>query len=324
MLRRYREIGCTVTGRDSNERRKTFAPRSWAWIGVNGLFHGVREYGSRKSPRLACLFAAISILCLLSGCTHEPTSEPSPLQCICVYGDSRHDHETHQTVVDAILRTEPAVVFHTGDLVDDGDNPDDWAAFNDVVSELVQVAEFFPAMGNHEHQAQLWFDNFELPNNEKWYSVERNDIHFIVLDTDDDIDPGSEQYAWLESELQGIDNSIKFTIAVFHHPPFSTGHHGGDEQLRQDIVPLFETYGVDVVFNGHDHTYERSLCNGIYYIVTGGGGASLYEQEHTSEYSQVFFSTYHFCRLTMEEGRLTVDVFEPDMNQIDQFTVSSN
>ncbi|MCK4236104.1 MAG: metallophosphoesterase [Candidatus Krumholzibacteria bacterium] len=52
----------------------------------------------------------------------------------------------------------------------------------------------------------------------------------------------------------------RFIAAIFHHPPISTGPHTEDEMgLRKTIVPLFERYGVDVVFNGHDHIYERSL-----------------------------------------------------------------
>ncbi len=319
---RYWVRGCVLTGRDSEEKRGVSSSGFWGLTGVKGPSHPVREHGSRKAARLASLLAAISILCLLSSCTHGPA--PQPPSFIAVYGDSRHDHETHQEVVDAMRQTDPAVVFHTGDIVDDGENADDWAAFNEVVSELVKTAEFFPSLGNHDYPPDLYFDNFELPNNEQWYSVERNGIHFIVLDTNDDFDPDSEQYEWLESDLQSIDNSIRFTIAVFHHPPFSTGHHGPDDEVREMLVPLFETYGVDVVFSGHDHVYERSLCNGIYYIVTGGGGASLYDQEHTSPYSQVFISTYHFCRLTVAGGQLTVDVFERDLNRIDRFKVTSD
>jgi predicted phosphodiesterase len=85
-------------------------------------------------------------------------------------------------------------------------------------------------------------------------------------------------------------------------------------------MPLFEEYHVDIVFSGHDHDYERSVKNGIYYIVTGGGGASLRGEETSSQYSKVFDETYNFCTLSVSNGTVTVEAFDPAENVIDQFT----
>ena len=193
-------------------------------------------------------------------------------QAIVIYGDSSTGHQAHQKIVDEIIKTKPAIVFHTGDLVEDGLIPDQWATFNEIISDLIKIAEFYPALGNHENNSPLYFDNFILPNNERWYSVEKDNLHFMVLDSNSDCSIGSEQYLWLEGNLQNINENIKFVIAIFHHPPFSTGRHTEDEKgLRQTIILLFEQYGVNIVFNGHVHDYERSLYHNIYYIVTGGG-----------------------------------------------------
>jgi len=79
------------------------------------------------------------------------------------------------------------------------------------------------------------------------------------------------QLDWLTSKVAGDTN--KWKIAFFHHPPFSGGRHGSDEQLRQVIHPLFIKSGVDVVFTGHDHFYERiKPQDGITYFVAGAGG----------------------------------------------------
>jgi len=78
---------------------------------------------------------------------------------------------------------------------------------------------------------------------------------------------------------------------------------------------------VDIVFNGHDHSYERSYVNGVFYIVTGGGGAPLYEQERASPYSLVFHSAYHFCRLRRLVDTFRVDVFTPELEFLDSFKI---
>lgn len=245
------------------------------------------------------------------------------IPCLVVYGDSRTDHQVHQAIVDSLVTLRPAVVFHTGDLVNNGTDADLWVIFNNITATMRAQAEFFPALGNHEYQAQLYFDNFELPNNEQWYSLDRNGVHFIILNSCVETDTASAQYRWLEDDLAAVADSIHFIAAVFHHPPFSTGRHAGDEQgLRETWVPLFERYGVDIVLNGHDHSYERSLCNGIYYIVTGGGGAPLYDQTQQDPCSQLYLKTYHFCKLSVIGGRFVVTVYDLELQIIDRFELA--
>jgi len=244
------------------------------------------------------------------------------IPCLLVYGDTRTNHNIHQQIVDLILPHQPSTVFHSGDLVNNGNLSSDWDIFNTITSQLRLMSEFYPALGNHEYQSRLYFDNFDLPNNEQWYSVERNHIHFIILNSCVATYIGSEQYQWLEADLASVPDSVKFIAAIFHHPPYSTGPHTEDElDLRQTFVPLFEQYGVDIAFNGHDHDYERSYCGGIYYIVTGGGGAPLRDQARTHPCSQLFIKTYHFCKLSSIGDSLIVKVYDNSSQLIDQFTL---
>jgi len=259
----------------------------------------------------------ITLIFLLTSCSflegQESLSSP-----IIIYGDSRTNHQIHQKIVNEIVKTKPSLVFHTGDLVEDGLIPDQWTIFNEIISDLIKNADFYPALGNHENNSPLYFDNFDLPNNERWYIVEKNNLHFIILDSNSDCSIDSEQYLWLEDDLQNINENI-----IFHHPPFSTGPHTEDEKgLRQSIVPLFEQHGIDLVFSGHDHDYERSSYNDIYYIVTGGGGAPLRDQARTSPYSQLFIKTYHFCKLSLIDNKLIIEVYDIDSNLIDQFMIN--
>jgi 3',5'-cyclic AMP phosphodiesterase CpdA len=241
-----------------------------------------------------------------------------------IYGDSRSNHEEHQAVVDAIVGVEPDVVFHTGDLVADGRVLSQWANFNAITAEMRNMAEFFPVLGNHEYDSDYYFDNFELLNNERWYSLDRSGIHFIVLDSNHGIPIGSDQYEWLEDDLESIGDDIDYTIVIFHHPPYSSGPHwreGESMGLRDSIVPLFDQHGVDVVFNGHDHAYEKLKRNGIYYIVAGGGGAPLYSLDEENEYSELYIKTLHFCMMELEDGKLQITVFDENSDEVDSFEV---
>lgn len=241
---------------------------------------------------------------------------------VVVYGDSRTGHNVHRQVVEHIVAACPVAVFHTGDLVENGTIADQWVIFNDITASMRMAADFYPSLGNHEYQAQLYFDNFELPNNEQWYAVDIGRMHFIILNTNVAIDTTSEQYRWLVADLEGRADSIDFTAAVFHHPPYTTGPHTEDEKgLRAAVIPLFEMKDVDVVFNGHVHAYERLWVSGVYYVVTGGGGAPLHTQARQAPYSEVYLSEYHFCALSAESDRVVINVYDIDGELIDRLEI---
>lgn len=242
-------------------------------------------------------------------------------EVIVIYGDGRTNHEMHQQIVNEILELEPQMVFHTGDLVEDGNSSTQWEIFNEITFELMENTEFYPALGNHERNSDLYYDNFELPNNEQWYSVDYYGIHFVVLDSNVDTSTTSEQYGWLQSDLEAVENQKDFIVLIFHHPPFTVGKHSEAEELRTTIVPLFEEYNVDLAFSGHDHNYQRNLYNGIYYIVTGGGGAPLYGQATTKSYNQKFLASYNFCTLEIVDDDMLVKAYDESSNLIDEITI---
>lgn len=241
---------------------------------------------------------------------------------IVIYGDSRHNHKIHRLIVGSILKFKPAIVFHTGDMVDNGLNPLDWQAFNKTAHELLTGAEFFPVIGNHEKGSFQYFLNFNLPYNRRWYALEREGIHFTVLDSTISLKPGSAQYKWLEDDLRNISGKIKFKIVILHEPLFSVGrYHEDKNNLRPTLLPLFEKYKVNAVFSGDDHNYQHFLYQGIHFVVTAGGGAPLYQQKAQSPYLQKFLAVYHFCVLTPENEDLTVKVFDINSNPVDEFKI---
>jgi hypothetical protein len=238
------------------------------------------------------------------------------------YGDTRGGWDNWDNtllVANAIEHTHPAFVLNTGDLVDYGKDDDDWVDFF-AASPFVHNSTLYPVLGNHENYSALYFTYFSLPGNERWYSFNNGPVHFIGLDSNPRNAYRIIQNLWLIRELRI--RTQPFTVVFFHHPLFSSGEEHGNTTVLQKIwAPLFARYHVDIVFNGHDHDYERSIVNNVTYIVTGGGGAPLYNVGHSpwTVYSE---KTYHFCLLTVTSSRLSFEAIKPDGTVFDSFLIS--
>jgi len=127
---------------------------------------------------------------------------------------------------------------------------------------------FFASLGNHDSPNNRNYPKFNM-GGERYYTYARKNVRFFVLDTNQ-LDP--RQLAWLDGALK--QSADEWKICYFHHPIYSDGgRHGSDVQLRVALEPLFLKYGVNVVFAGHDHIYERiKPQKGITYFVNGSSG----------------------------------------------------
>jgi hypothetical protein len=126
--------------------------------------------------------------------------------------------------------------------------------------------KFYAALGNHDDPNQRFYKPFNM-SGERYYTFKPADgVRFFALDSNymDD-----KQLQWLEKELAASGSDWK--IAFFHHPLYSSGEtHGSATVLRDQIEPLFVKYGVNVVFTGHEHFYERiKPQKGIAYFISG-------------------------------------------------------
>jgi hypothetical protein len=128
--------------------------------------------------------------------------------------------------------------------------------------------KFYASLGNHDESNQRFYQYFNM-NGEEYYRLRKGDASFYALNS---TYMDKRQLKWLEDEL--TKDQSKWKIAFFHHPPYSSGKkHGSEEKIREVLEPLFIKHGVDVVFTGHEHFYERiKPQKGIYYFVTGAGG----------------------------------------------------
>lgn len=236
-----------------------------------------------------------------------------------VLGDTRTQHAIHQAVVARIVAQGPDFVLHTGDLVARGHSAGDWATFFEIERELMARAPLFPTPGNHEGNSPLYFDLFHLPGNERWYAFDYGPARFVCLQVDGiaDFRPGSEQYAWLRDTL--ATNTQPWLFVAFHVPPYSSARNGLENEVRQALVPLFERYGVDMVFNSHRHNYERNEVNGITYVVTGGGGAPLYAMQEREPTQAAFAMAYHFVLVEVDGHRLRGQAISVEGEVLDEF-----
>jgi len=241
-----------------------------------------------------------------------------------VLGDTRTQHQFHQAVVEQIVAQEPDFVLHSGDLVANGHSARGWETFFEIERELMARAPLFPALGNHESNAQHYFDLFYLPGNERWYTFDYGNARFVCLQVDGiaDFCPGSEQYTWLEETLAA--NTQPWLFVYFHIPPYSSVQDNLEDGIRQALTPLFERYGVDVVFNGHKHNYERNEVNGITYVVTAGGGAPLYAMQEREPTQAAFALVHHFVLLEIDGDHLQAKVISIEGEVLDEFERSAD
>lgn len=248
--------------------------------------------------------------------TGELATAPGPDEAFSfvVFGDSRSNANAHMNVVERVRREVPDFILGTGDMVNEGSVESDWQIFFDVERELLRENVMFPSLGNHDREprparsATNYRKYFSLPENspqpERYYAFTYGNARFLVLDSNSYSFALTDETSWLETQLRSArgDDQIRHIFVSMHHPPYSTAIHGGQTELREVWTPLYEKYGVDAVFSGHDHDYERAEMNGIRYFVSGGGGAPVYPKDpHPSkqdaEASIYFERTFNYLRV---------------------------
>ena len=154
-----------------------------------------------------------------------------------------------------------------GDNIYGASRPQDFAKkFEQPYKALLDAkVEFNAALGNHDDPNQKFYKPFNL-GGQRYRTFKKGNVRFFVLDSNY-MDP--EQVKWLEKELAASGSDWK--IAYFHHPMYTTARRGPEIELRKILEPVFVKYGVDVVFTGHEHIYERIFPQqGIHYFVAGG------------------------------------------------------
>jgi hypothetical protein len=247
---------------------------------------------------------------------------------IAAYGDSRSNPDTHAALARRMVASDPDLVLHTGDLVTDGTVKEQWKPqFFDPIRRLAAEKPLIACLGNHEKDSPHYYDYFDYPGNEAWFSYRAANVHVIVLDSQKPLGPGTDQQSWLEKELAGPD--ADWRIVVLHAPLYTSHPYRGVGPQRWALQDALDRGGVDLVLNGHDHFYARTHrigraweagSRGLYQVTTAGGGARLYPVER-KPYTAVAESVHHFVLLEIDGLRLAGKAIDIDGKEIDRFEI---
>ncbi|WP_299778987.1 metallophosphoesterase [uncultured Formosa sp.] len=176
-------------------------------------------------------------------------------------------------------------------------------AFFNVYSEMLKKSVAWSCLGNHDgysadsdSQSGPYYDIFTFPKagesggtasgTEAYYAFDYANIHFIILDSHHSSrDVGSPMYNWTQTDIQNTTQD--WIVTLFHHPAYSKGSHDSDYEdrlidMRTNFMPMLEANGVDLILNGHSHSYERSyFLNGHHGFSNTFNPAELSKGGHT-------------------------------------------
>lgn len=258
-----------------------------------------------------------------------------------VISDTQGNPKVSGAVAKHAWALRPNFLLHPGDLVSTGTVKSQWLEhFFSSMKPLLERVAFFPVLGNHERDARFYYDYMSLPAPEYYYTFSYSNAQFFLIDSNREVGPGSEQFLFLERELKK--SRAQWKIVCYHHPAYSSDENDygdtwsgpssrGDLRTRK-LVPLFDRYGVDIVWNGHIHSYERtwplrqdhatSPGNGTVYMITGGGGGGL---ETPGPIRPFFQNTvkrgHHFCYVAVNGNTLELKSYDLEGRLFDTTTI---
>ena len=259
-------------------------------------------------------------------------------------------------VKDLVASQHPTFHIVAGDITYSEGSKNQWEQWFQEVERFSHSVALVPALGNHDAESGVKFSNgeyfyqrsFALPadHQELYYSFDYGDAHFVALNSEDfsGLRRGGAQYQWLAADLAAT--AKKWKIIYFHRLAYTSGsEHHAESNLQNDVTPLFDQYHVDLVIQGHNHQYERSYPlrygsannpviastdrtsytnpTGTVYVVTGGGGHSLYDFDTQPAWSATRCKCYEVLRVDISAaGTLSVKTIGVDGATVDQFTIS--
>jgi acid phosphatase type 7 len=255
-------------------------------------------------------------------------------------GDAQNGLDTWGQLANSAFRDYSEAKFWVmaGDLVNRGNDRDDWDSFFHNSDGIFDRRQLVPTMGNHEYSGGspwMYIRLLALPENgpvtvppEHGYALRYSNALFLILDSNL---PPEKQTAWIEQQLSSTDAVWKFL--VFHHPLYSSHPRRDNVELRAIWGEIFDRYHVDMALQGHDHAYLRtypmydekrvdSPAEGTIYIVSNSG-TKMYGQDDRF-YTEVGFtnvSTFQVLDITIDGDRLEYRTYDHDGELRDEFII---
>jgi 3',5'-cyclic AMP phosphodiesterase CpdA len=292
---------------------------------VDGAGQSVASLTGREADQIYCY--SLQGLTEPAGFRTAPRSGTGRTVRFLAFGDSGGGNGAQHALLDQMYTVPFDLIIHTGDIAyDDGTLGEYESNVFGVYAGLFRSFPFYPTSGNHDYntaRAAAFRQVFALPRNgvpaadERWYSFDWGDVHFVALDTEQ---MGASQASWLEADLER--NELPWVVAYAHRPPYSSGEHGSSALFRKTFGPALEQHQVKLVLNGHDHDYERTTpINGVTYVVTGGGGEST-RSVGKSSFTAFSEDVTHFVYVEVAADTLTLHAIDAVGREFDSTRIT--
>lgn len=267
---------------------------------------------------------------------------------LLVGGDTRTNPAVWTNLAKSAIAQGATAMVMTGDAVASGGIQEQWDALFDGAPELFAQLPGLWAHGNHEGLDEAYFAQFALPDNgrgsgiEEWYATTYGPLRLVTLNdtvASSSVITGVER-TFLDLTLGAVDRArTPFIVAMHHQPMYTTsGGHSPALDLRAAWAPLYDQHHVNVVLNGHVHSYESTKpmaggngssvgtattdALGTRYLVFGGGGADLYPFKTTQPYIQTRESVHGFAVISASATELKWTAFRDDASTIETLTIA--
>lgn len=264
------------------------------------------------------------------------------------YGDVQTNiHSLWSRVIREAYTKAPnaRVMLYAGDLINRANRDVEWGDWFGAGSFIHSMIPVLPSPGNHDHyqvsdevrtESVFWRPQFNLPENgppgleETCYFSDIQGVRFISLNSDqaEESDEYLEkQRVWLEGVLS--DNPNRWTCITFHHPIYSPKGTRDNKRMRETFKPLFDKYSVDLVLQGHDHTYARGMekipmegngQSGTMYVVSVSGPkmtGNQVDKKFWMDRSAIYTQLYHI--VSVSNNKLEFQTFTATGELYDAF-----
>lgn len=270
--------------------------------------------------------------------THFSTAPATGTKFNFIYmGDSQVNYEQWGTLLNAAFERHPNTAFLTiaGDLENNGSSRNEWDGFFHAGANTFNHVNLVPVLGNHDNRDKgaMYRAEFELPKNgpsdvapELAYSFEYENALFVAMDSNEE---PATQTAWLEKQLSETKATWRFV--TFHHPIYSPRPGRDNKEIREAWCPVFDKYHVDMVLNGHDHSYMRMYplkggkrvdkpSDGTVYV-TSVSCSKHYEQQAAEDAAVAFANVSTYQLIEIDGNHLTYRAYDANEKVMDELVI---
>jgi len=255
---------------------------------------------------------ALGLLLLLA----PQDADLKPPFTFAAYGDCRSGHDVHRKICQLLVTTDAKFAIQSGDLVYSGNSEKDWEMWREITKELREKMPLWSAKGNHDRgKAGTFETEFKLEKNRAYYDKRLGNVHFFFIDTNSSMTP---QIKWLEEAVPASKAAHK--VAVFHEPPFTlvTTRTKDAEKVAERVHGTLTKLRFCGAICGHDHMFYATRRDGVMYVITGGGGAPLYDlEEKLAGEGDLYRKIHHYILCTAEEKSVAMQVYDLEGKAVD-------